>query len=125
MPAAGDVLREVLRDVGINCNAGKVEIHVRAYHMIDSNSYESSYMLCFSETDKTKICYRTKNKIAYTLALKNIRRSFRYAEKGDIELAGKMLKKWIRYFINRADMIFRERRSAPDTISIEVLRTAI
>jgi hypothetical protein len=125
MPVVGDVLKNVLRDVGINCSTGKVEIHVRAYHMMDSNSYESSYMLCFSETDKSKICYRTKNKMAYALALKNIRRSFRYAEKGDIELAEKMLKKWIRYFINRADMIFREKRSAPDTISIEVLKTAI
>jgi hypothetical protein len=115
-------IKDALKMLGIESNADPLQIYITANHRINVYDYDKNYVLCIPTNQNEKLCYRSKNHVAYTYSLSTCNKANNIARKGDIENATRLFKSAIDYFIRKSDMIYIERITGPKTIEIEVIR---
>jgi hypothetical protein len=117
-----EAIKKALESLGIESRAEFPQIHIRANHYINVEDFDKNFMLCIPIEESHRMCFKSRSQYAYVYALSLCNKANNIARKGDIAKASKLFKQAIAYFIARSSTTVIERKIAPRTFQIEVVK---
>jgi hypothetical protein len=116
-------LKEALQELKITTHTEFPQLHIRAYHFINTRDYDKTYHLCIPLEQGKRLCYRSRDHYAYAYTLTKANEANNLARKGKMVKARMLFRRAINYFIERSDEAYIEERIAPYTFRITMLRS--
>jgi len=113
-----EAIHRALKVLNIISEAKFPQIQLRAYHFINVEDWDKSYHLCIPLKAMKRLCYVSRDHVAYTFALRWLNEANNLARSGWIDKAAQKITRAIRYFIKFSEKTYIEERTAPYMFTI-------
>jgi hypothetical protein len=111
-------IHKALLELGIQSDSEFPQLQIRAYHFINIEDFDKKYQLCIPLESSKRLCFETRDHIAYTFTLKYMNLANNLARKGKINEAVRNFVRGLSYFMKRATKRFYEVRVTQYTFKI-------
>jgi hypothetical protein len=111
-------IHKALLELGIQSDTEFPQLQIRAYHFINVDDFDKKYQLCIPLEASKRLCFETRDHIAYTFALKYLNLANNLARKGKTNDAIRNFVRGLNYFMKRASKRFYEVRVSQYTFKI-------
>jgi len=113
-----EAIHRALRILSITSDAKFPQLQMRAYHFINVEDFDKSYHLCIPLRQSKRLCYLSRDHVAYTMTLKMLNEANNLARRGWVEKAAEKIARAVKYFIKHSEKIYVEERVAAYTFTI-------